>query len=384
MKRGSSIPLGRVLGIPIGIDYSWFLIFLLITWSLASSYYPAQFTSWPAVLYWIVGAATAILFFASVVLHELGHSVVAMHYKIPVRSITLFIFGGIAQIGSEPPSAVSEFWIAIAGPAVSFALAGLFALLQPLVGAAAPLLALAQYLAYINGALGLFNLIPGFPLDGGRVFRAIVWAVTHNLHRATAVAANVGKFVSFLFIGLGVWLFLTGDWIDGMWIAFIGWFLQNAASSQLEQQQLEDMLTGHTVAEAMTRSYTAVPADTTLQELVDDHILGTGRSLVVEQANNDIAGLLSVPRIKAIQRDRWPSTTVGQVMIPMSQLKALDPDAELWSALGEMQRDNVSQLPVIADHHVAGLLTRESIASFLHTLHELGLRQGPFGPPTNA
>src|SRR5512135_3379381 len=189
----SAISLGQVLGIPIGLDYSWFLIFALLTWSLATSYFPAEFKGWPVTQYWIVGAVTVILMFGSVVLHELGHSVVAMRYKIPVRSITLFIFGGVAQIGAEPPSAIAEFWIALAGPATSFALALLFGLLQPLVGVLTPLLALAKYLAYINGSLALFNLIPGFPLDGGRVFRAVVWGATRSLHTATRVAANLGR-----------------------------------------------------------------------------------------------------------------------------------------------------------------------------------------------
>src|SRR5512136_2176398 len=195
----SSISLGRVLGIPIGVDYSWFLIFALLTWSLATSYFPAEFTNWPVAEYWIVGVVTVILMFASVLLHELGHSVVALRYKIPVRNITLFIFGGVAQIGAEPPSASAEFWIALAGPAVSFGLAVFFRLLQTISGAFSPLLALVTYLAYINGTLALFNLIPGFPLDGGRVFRAIVWGVTHNLRRATLIAANVGRVVAFLF-----------------------------------------------------------------------------------------------------------------------------------------------------------------------------------------
>ena len=170
----STISLGRILGIPIGLDYSWFLIFGLLTWSLATSYYPAEFANWSTIQYWIVGALTVILMFASVLLHELGHSAVALHYKIPVRNITLFIFGGVAQIGSEPPNAAAEFWIAIAGPATSFALALFFWLLHFLVASFTPVLALVGYLAIINGSLGLFNLIPGFPLDGGRVFRAIL------------------------------------------------------------------------------------------------------------------------------------------------------------------------------------------------------------------
>ena len=181
-----NIPLGRILGIPIGLDYSWFLIFALLTWSLAGSYYPAEFKNWPLLLYWLMGAVTAIMLFVSVLIHELGHSVVALRYKIPVRSITLFIFGGIAQIGAEPPSAAAEFFVAIAGPIVSLALAAFFSVMKPIVAGIEPLWGLAKYLAYINMAIVLFNLVPGYPLDGGRVFRAFVWAVTQNLRRATA------------------------------------------------------------------------------------------------------------------------------------------------------------------------------------------------------
>lgn len=196
----SSIALGRIGGIPIGLDYSWFLIFALLTWTLAVAQFPVEYPGWPPAQYWIVGAAAAILLFVSVLLHELGHSVVAIRYKIPVRSITLFIFGGVAQIGAEPPSAAAEFWIAIAGPVVSFALAIFFGRLQPVLHSVAPLLALATYLAYINGALAVFNLIPGFPLDGGRVLRAVLWGTTHNLRRATLIAANVGRVIAFLFM----------------------------------------------------------------------------------------------------------------------------------------------------------------------------------------
>jgi Zn-dependent protease len=184
-----SIPLGKILGIQIGLDYSWLLIFALITWMLADSYYPEEFKDWSPLLYWVTGAATAIMLFVSVLLHELGHSVVALRYKIPVRSITLFLFGGVAQIGAEPPSAVAEFFIAIAGPLVSLALAVLFYAAQPLVAGAEPLLGLAKYLAYINLALVLFNLIPGYPLDGGRVFRAIVWAITGDTLLSAGAAA---------------------------------------------------------------------------------------------------------------------------------------------------------------------------------------------------
>src|SRR5271157_1016262 len=233
-----SISLGRIFNIPIGLDYSWFLVFALITWSLATSYFPLEFANWPTAEYWTVGAVTAVLFFVCVLLHELGHSVVALRYKIQVRSITMFIFGGVAQIASEPPSATAEFWIALAGPIVSFALAVLFTLLQWVTTGFEPLLALAKYMAYINGSLALFNLIPGFPLDGGRVFRAVVWGITHSFQRATIIAATIGRVVAFGFILVGVWQMFTGNLAGGLWIAFIGWFLESAAHAQLSQQYL--------------------------------------------------------------------------------------------------------------------------------------------------
>ncbi len=204
MSLSRSIPLGRILGIPLGLDYSWFLIFALVTWSLAGSYFPEQYPGWTTELYWTVGLATSLLFFGSVVLHELGHSAIALRNGIPVRSITLFIFGGVAQIGREPGSPGVEFRIAIAGPIMSFALAGLFGALGWFGASIAPLAALGTYLAYINGSLGLFNLIPGFPLDGGRVFRAVLWKVTHSFRRATEIAGGAGHLFAWLFIAWGV------------------------------------------------------------------------------------------------------------------------------------------------------------------------------------
>ena len=366
----SSISLGRILGIPIGLDYSWFLIFGLLTWSLATSYYPAEFTNWSVAQYWIVGAVTAILMFGSVLLHELGHSVIAIHYKIPVRSITLFIFGGVAQIGAEPPSAISEFWIAIAGPVTSFALAIIFGLLQNVVGAFAPLLALAQYLAYINATLGLFNLIPGFPLDGGRVFRAIIWGATHNFHRATLIAANVGRIIAYLFIIVGVWQLFLGNFGNGLWIAFIGWFLETAASSQIHQQTMQDLLKGHYVRDTMRRNYTAIMSETTLEQLVNQHILGSGqRSLVVEQGDR-MVGLLTFHNVRAVPTSDWATTPAAQVMIPMEKVKWIRPDAELTEALGEMDRDGVNQLPVMRGDQILGILGRDDVISLLRTLGE--------------
>lgn len=365
-----TIPLGRILGIPIGLDYSWFLIFGLLTWTLAVGYYPAEFKDWPPQEYWIVGAITACMLFVSVLLHELGHSVVAMRYQVPVRSITLFIFGGVAQIGGEPPSATAEFWIAIAGPAVSFALATLFRLVQPIIAGVAPLLALANYLTYINGMLVLFNLIPGFPLDGGRVFRAVVWGVTHSLRRATLVAANVGRFFGFLFIFSGVWQIFSGNAANGLWIAFIGWFLETAAVGQIQQQMAQGLLAGHKVSDAMSRTYTAVPADEVLQRLVDDHILGGGRRSFVVTRGEEVAGLLTLHSIKQVPQGEWSTTPAAKVMIPVGEMKRIRPDTALGAALEEMDRDGVNQLPVMTDGTMVGMLTREDLISFLRTLQE--------------
>ena len=367
----STISLGRILGIPIGVDYSWFLIFALLTWSLATSYFPAEFTNWPTTQYWVVGAVTVIFMFGSVLLHELGHSIIALRYKIPVRSITLFIFGGVAQIGAEPPSAIAEFWIAIAGPLTSFALALFFGLLQSLFGSLAPLLAVAKYLAYINAALGAFNLIPGFPLDGGRVFRAILWGFTHSLRKATLIAANVGRLIAFIFIALGVWQIFNGNLGNGIWIAFIGWFLESAASSQIQQQTIHDLLVGHHAADAMRRDYTSILPDMTLNQLINQHILGTGtRSLVVKQ-DDRVFGLLTLHNIKAIPSSSWQTTTAAQVMIPLEKMKTIRPEAELADALGEMDRDGVNQLPVMAGDQIQGVLGRDDVINFLQTMSQL-------------
>jgi len=372
MKRHSVIPMGHILGIPIGLDYSWFLIFALLTWMLAVSYFPQEFHDWPPMLYWVMGAITAIMLFVCVLLHELGHSVVARQFKVPVRSITLFIFGGVAQIGTEPPSALAEFLIAIAGPIVSFVLAALFTFVKPMVAGIEPLWALAKYLAWINMALVLFNLIPGFPLDGGRVFRAIVWAVTNNMRRATLIAANVGRFFGFLFIFVGVWQMFSGNFGGGLWIAFIGWFLDSAASSQIYQVMFQGLLAGHKVAQAMSGRCGAVPADLTLQQLVDEHILGTGQRCFLVTRGDDTVGMMTLHRIKEVPRSAWATTTASQVMLPLESMKRITPDTEVWTALQQMDRDGVNQLPVTSNGHVLGMLSREDVITFLRTLQELG------------
>ncbi len=369
-KQG--ISLGRILGIPIRLDYSWFIIFAFLTWSLATIFFPAEFGDWPTALYWIVGAATTLIMFVSVLLHELGHSVVALRYKIAVRRITLFIFGGMAEINSEPSTARADFWIALAGPAVSFALAILFTLMQPVTRAAQPMLALAKYLAYINGALALFNMIPGFPLDGGRVLRSLLWGITHSLRRATLMAANVGRVIAVIFILVGVWHLLTGDWTSGLWVAFVGWFLESAAASQVQQQRLQDALAGHRVQQAMSSNYAAVPADATLAQVASHYSLGNGQTSFVVVHSGIPVGWLPVSRIRQTDASAWPTTTAAQVMTRPEQLKWVQPDEDLWTALNKMERDGVNQMPVVADQQVMGLLRKADVFHYLRALRESG------------
>jgi len=370
--KHQTIPLGRVLGTPIGLHYSWFLIFVPLTCVLAASYYPTELQGWPAAQYWAMGAVTAILLFVSVLFHELGHVIVARFHKIPVRTITLFIFGGVAEVSTDPLGTVIEFRIAIAGPMVSFALAGILCLLQPVLADVVLLLALTRYLAYVNCALALFNLIPGFPLDGGRVFRAVVWGITHNLWQATRIAANLGRGTALVFIILGVWQMIDGSLGTGLWIALTGWFLETAARAEMQRQETQGLLADHSVSDAMSRNYTAIPADTALQQLVNQYILGRGlRSFVIKRHEN-VVGLLTLHHVKEVPRSEWPTTPAAQIMIPAAQMKWVGPDTELWPVLQEMDRDGVNQLPVMANGQILGMLTRESIVSFLRTLRELG------------
>lgn len=360
-----NIPIGRVFGITIDLDYSWFLIFGLLAWILAVTYYPSEIPHWSSAAYWLMGSVTAVMLFVSVLIHELGHSLVARRYGLAVPRITLFVFGGVSQLATEPPSAAAEFWISIVGPAVSFALAALFRGLEPLFVSAPPLFALTKYLASLNLILGAFNLVPGFPLDGGRVLRAIVWRATGKYDRATSIAGMTGRFFGFLMIFVGVWQALRGNFVGGLWIAFIGWFLESAAASQLQLQVMKTLLGDHRVEDAMERNFPRVPDDRTVEELVDTQILrGGGRYFVVLHSNDPI-GLVTLAIVRQIPRSRWAATTVSQIMIPLHQLAATSPKAGLWSVVEKMGRDGVNQLAVLEGNQLVGVLSREDIVHYL-------------------
>jgi len=363
-----TIPIGRIFGISVDLDYSWFLVLGLLTWMLAVSYFPGEFAGWTTATYWLTGLATAVMLFVSVLVHELGHSVVAQHFGIAVPRIVLFIFGGVSEIAGEPPSARAEFWIAIVGPLVSFVLAAFFWEIEPLLIAWQPLYALAKYLALLNLILGLFNLIPGFPLDGGRVLRAIVWKLTGKYRRATAIAAMTGRFLGFLLIFLGVWQALNGNFIGGLWTAFIGWFLESAAASQLQQETLKSLLGDHRVHDAMQRDFPQISGEITLQDLVDKYILPAGVRYFVVNGDSGVAGLVTLACIQKVPRAEWATTKASQVMVPLQRLASTSPDAVLWSALEKMGRDGVNQLPVVEGNGVVGMLSREDVVHYLHVL----------------
>lgn len=367
MKR-STLHLAQVLGIPIGLDPSWFLVFALFTWILAANYFPLEFTNWSTAQYWIVAALTSILFFVSVLLHEIGHSIMALRYKMTVKRITLFIFGGVSEITTEPKSAMAEFVIAFAGPLTSLILAGIFYLLSLVFAGYSPLMAMMEYLAYINAILAAFNLIPGFPLDGGRVFRSIVWGITRNLRRATDIAAILGHAIAFFFILLGVWELFQGNWIDGLWVAFIGWFLETAVVGQVQQQRTQILLEGHTVDQIMTQSCVMTSSNLTLQELVDEYVLKNGIRCMVVMGNEKPVGLLTLHDIRQVHKDHWGSTTAAQVMTPMDKVKNIGPKVGLGKALEEMGRDGVNQMPVVENGEIQGMLSRQDIIDYLKLL----------------
>lgn len=369
----ANIKLGRVWGIPIGLHASWFIIFALVTWSLAMGILPSAVPGQPAIVYWLLGALTAGLFFGSVLAHELGHAFLALRNDIPVRGITLFIFGGIAQIEREPRSPGVEFRVAIAGPLVSLGLALIFVGLD-LVGGAIPAVAVStDWLIHINLLLALFNLVPGFPLDGGRVLRAVVWQVTGSQHRATQVATTIGKVVAAGFMLWGGWNLLSGSLFDGLWILLIGWFLYNAAANYSQQIGIRQMLSDVQVGQAMSRGYMLVPGLYPLSRLVEERILGSGQRYFFVGRGTRPEGLVSLSDITAIPRRHWPYLTAKQVMVPVDRLVTVRADDDLIGALETMESARVTQMPVIEDNEIVGMLSRDQVLRFIQLRTELGV-----------
>ena len=343
MLRGG-IPFGRVFGISLRLHYSWFVIFVLITWALTTSYFPLSHPSWSLRTSIAAGVLTSLLFFGSVLLHELMHSLVAVSEGIAVQSITLFILGGVSQITEEPKTAKDEFRMAIAGPLTSLVLGGIFwAIWFGLHNTNSFISAIAYYLGLINVLLGVFNLVPGFPLDGGRVFRSLLWWRNRSLQRSTRIASNIGRGVGYLFIFGGIWLLFTGNWFNGIWFALIGWFLESAAVGSYRQLVLREMLQGHTAKEIMTQECMTVSPDTTVERLVNENILTSGRRCFPVVADSGLQGLMTLDNVRGVPRDRWDSTTLKEVMRTLDHLKSVGPNEDLSTLLKMMTEGNITR-----------------------------------------
>ena len=378
MSQAQGIRIGRILGIPIYLDLSWILIFGLFTLSL-SMQFTKQHPDWGSTGQWGVGTVTSLLFFGSVVFHELSHSVVAQHYKIKVISITLFLFGGLARIGREPSKAIQEFNIAIAGPLASAFLAALFYGVKLLFPEYQMVQALADQLWWTNLMLALFNLLPGFPLDGGRIFRAIVWGATGDFSRATRVAGGSGKLIAYAMILGGIGLSIRSGW-EYIWLAFVGWFLLNAAQASVAQVTIRETLTGLCAADVMSHEVPTVPGNMSLEEYSNE-VLRTGRRIHVVTMDDRLVGLMNVAALNKVPRDEWSMNSLQAVMVPRDKILWASPTEPLQRLLERLLAADVNQMPVVQHSddgaaHIIGMITRDAILRVIQTRSELGAALG--------
>ena len=373
MLRGG-IPIGKLFGVSLRLNYSWFVVFGVVTWSLTASYFPSVFPDWSLGLSLLAGVVTSLLFFGSVLAHELMHSIVGNALGIPVKQITLFIFGGVAQMSEEPKRPKDEFRMAVAGPLTSLAIGALFWAIYFLVDEGWEFaIAVSYWLGLINVFLALFNLIPGFPLDGGRVLRSILWWRSKNLRAATRIASNIGRAVGFLFIFGGVFLVFQGLWFNGLWFALIGWFLENAAAGSYRQISLQDALQGHSASEVMTRDCPAVDPDLTVDRLVNDQILAQGRRCFPVASDNQVMGLVTLHHVKSVPREQWSTRTMRQTMTPFDKLKSVPPTEDLSSVLRLMTESDINQVLVIDNGSIVGVIGRDNLLGFINIRAELGV-----------
>lgn len=370
----TSWSIGHLFGIDIRIDSSWVIIFAFVTWMLSGYYFPSQYANWPLWQYLLIGAMTSLLFFASVLIHELAHSLVALKQGEEVRSITLFILGGVAEIKDEPRKPSREFYMALVGPLSSLGIALVFlALWYWLRTISQPLAALCRYLALINLILGIFNLIPGFPMDGGRILRAAVWKITGNLRRATRVASVTGQAVAFLMIVFGIWQILRGFFFNGMWIALIGWFIHSAATRGYQQVLMKDMLKDLRAKDLMNRDFETVTTNLSVQELVEDYVLKKKERAFLVSDAGELQGIVCLEDIKTVAPERRASTRVKDIMTPREKLDTVSPDDNGNEVLSKLSSRNIHQIPVMEEGEVQGILCRGDVLRFLHLRSELGV-----------
>ena len=368
----SQIKLGKIFGIEIGLHYSWFLIALLMVFSLSAQFHSTN-PGWSDQVVLTMSIETAILFFVSLLLHELAHSLVAKSNGLPVREITLFALGGVSQIEKNPTSAKLEFWMAFVGPLTSAVIGSLCIAAARLLGnpSVDPGAAILLWLGYINLTLAAFNLVPGYPLDGGRVLRAIIWWKTGDADRSTKLAARTGQAVGVALIALGILQFFNGAGFGGLWISFIGWFLLQAAKESYAQVGLAAALKGVHVSDIMTRGCRTVDGSMSVRNFVEEILLRTAeRCFIVAEAGN-VVGLVTPHEVKELDRAKWPVTTVEEIMRPLSELHSVPPESDVMSALKTMSQYDLNQLPVISGRHLDGVLSRADVIGYLQTHAEL-------------
>jgi Zn-dependent protease len=382
-STGTGIPLGRIFGIRLVIDWSWIFIFLLVTWNLAAGVIEPSQPGWGDGFAIVLAVIASLLFFASILAHELAHSLVARRFGLPIRDITLNLFGGVSTIQREPPSPRAEFLIAIVGPLTSIVLGLIFLLLGGLslnavqhptttLSRLNPISALLLWLGPINILVGLFNLIPGFPLDGGRVLRSIIWAATGNLRRATHWASWVGQAIAIVFIVTGIAMafgtrvpvFGTGV-VGGLWLAFIGLFLNNASVQSYQQVVIQDLLTNVPVAALMHRPVPTVQSNAPIASLVHDHLMGTDDHAFPVLEGDRLVGIVCLHDVRKVPKEAWNTTPVSAVMTPGSRLAVTSPRDDARSALETLEARGVNQLPVVENGQVVGMLRRRDILTWL-------------------
>jgi Zn-dependent protease/CBS domain-containing protein len=371
----SSLKLFRIAGIDIGIHFSWIFIFVFFSWSLAASYFPAMYPDWSTTTYWVCGVIASLAIFVSVLIHELAHSLVAKARGLPVSNITLFILGGVSNLQEEPKKPTIEFFMAIVGPAASLLLALIFWLITLGTGTAnadSPVMAIIAYLAITNLLLAIFNLLPGFPLDGGRVLRSIIWGSTHDLVKATNIATFVGQFFGWVLIGVGIVIMFQVNFISGIWMAFIGWFLNSSADASRKQTTIHERLANVKVRELMNLDVPTISPDTSVQDMVSGIFRKQHDRAVPVCRAGELIGIATITDVKKVPQEKWATTPVKEIMTG-SALYTVSPDDGLNTAMELIAGHDINQVLIKNGNACAGLLTRADIIRYIQMSQELGL-----------
>jgi Zn-dependent protease len=372
---GRKIKLFKLFGFEVGIDLSWIVLAVLVAWSLSVGLFPFHFKNLSTQTYWIMGVAGALGLFFSIIFHEMFHSLVARRYGMPMKGITLFIFGGVAEMGDEPPSARAEFMMAIVGPLSSILIGIIFYsayMLGRRSGWSEPVYGVLQYLGMINGLLAFFNLVPAFPLDGGRVLRSILWGWKRNLRWATRVSSGIGRAFAVLLIILGVVQFLTGNFIGGMWWFVIGMFLHGAAKASYQQLLIRRALEGEPVRRFMKPDAVTVTPSISVSQLVEDYIYKYHYKMFpIVEDHDKLVGCVTTKNVKEIPREEWSRRTVGEIANHCSPENTIGPQADAMSALSKMNKTGVSRLMVIEGSRLLGVITLKDMLQFLSLKVEL-------------